>query len=143
MSLTFSSATSSWLAATTAVESDPRALGFLHANLRAHALGDRVVVREEGVAGALRAFSSEIVAAEREAPDFVLLDPPRTGAADAVPHLLQVAPRTIVYVSCDPATLARDVKELMRGGYRMRTVRAFDLFPQTHHVEVVARLEAT
>lgn len=126
----------------TAVENDPRALGFLHENLRRHDLAERVTVREEGVAGALRALFAEVLSAEREAPDLVLLDPPRTGAADAVPHLLQVSPKAIVYVSCDPATLARDLRELLRGGYRLRSVRAFDLFPQTHHVEVVARLEA-
>jgi 23S rRNA (uracil1939-C5)-methyltransferase len=74
--------------------------------------------------------------------DFVLLDPPRAGAEDgAIDDILALKPRHISYVSCDPATLARDLKGLIRGGYRLDSVEAFDLFPQTHHVETVVRLE--
>ena len=126
----------------TAVENDAQALHWLAENVRSDAAASRIEVREEGVAGALRAFGAEILAGQRQAPDLVVLDPPRTGAADAVPLILQVSPKAVTYVSCDPATLARDLKELMRGGYRLRFVRAFDLFPQTHHVEVVAHLDA-
>ncbi|MHB8191913.1 MAG: class I SAM-dependent RNA methyltransferase [Bellilinea sp.] len=77
-------------------------------------------------------------------PDVVLVDPPRAGierlALDAMIHL---RPRTIAYVSCDPATLARDVKRLAAAGYRLQQVTPFDLFPQTYHVECVALLEIT
>ena len=73
--------------------------------------------------------------------DFVLLDPPRAGAeAGAVEGLLALRPRHIAYVSCDPATLARDLKELLTGGYRLDSLAAFDMFPQTHHVETVVHL---
>jgi len=73
--------------------------------------------------------------------DFVLLDPPRAGAESAViMGILQLAPARISYVSCDPATLARDLKKLLAGGYEIDSLAAFDMFPQTHHVETVVRL---
>jgi 23S rRNA (uracil1939-C5)-methyltransferase len=73
--------------------------------------------------------------------DFVLLDPPRAGAESAVIQgILKFAPPEISYVSCDPATLARDLKKLIAGGYEISSIAAFDLFPQTHHVETVVRL---
>jgi 23S rRNA (uracil1939-C5)-methyltransferase len=77
----------------------------------------------------------------RRRPDVVLLDPPRAGAAACVPPLLRLRPRRIVYVSCDPATLARDLKGLCAHGYRLREAVPLDLFPQTAHVETVAHLE--
>ena len=74
--------------------------------------------------------------------DFVLLDPPRAGAESAViKGILSLNPTQISYVSCDPATLARDLKKLIAGGYVIYSVRGFDLFPQTHHVETVVRLQ--
>jgi tRNA/tmRNA/rRNA uracil-C5-methylase (TrmA/RlmC/RlmD family) len=73
--------------------------------------------------------------------DFVLLDPPRAGAESAViTGILNLNPAQISYVSCDPATLARDLKKLLAGGYALQSILAFDLFPQTHHVETVVRL---
>jgi 23S rRNA (uracil1939-C5)-methyltransferase len=73
----------------------------------------------------------------------ILLDPPRAGAAECVPSLLRLRPRRIVYVSCDPATLARDVKSLVKGGYQLQSAVPLDLFPQTAHVETVVRLDDT
>jgi len=73
--------------------------------------------------------------------DFLLLDPPRTGAENRdIAGILALRPKQISYVSCDPATLARDLKKLLAGGYSLDSVTAFDMFPQTHHVETVARL---
>ena len=73
--------------------------------------------------------------------DFILLDPPRAGAESAVIRgILNVKPAQITYVSCDPATLARDLRKLIAGGYSIHSILAFDLFPQTHHVETVVRL---
>jgi 23S rRNA (uracil1939-C5)-methyltransferase len=73
--------------------------------------------------------------------DCVLLDPPRTGLSPEVRSwLVKKRVPAIVYVSCDPVTLARDVGELVRGGYALAGVKAFDFFPQTSHVECHARL---
>ena len=78
----------------------------------------------------------------RSPSDVVVLDPPRTGAEAAAAAMDRVAPRRIVYVSCHPATLARDAQVLVdRHGYRMRAVRVFDMFPHTHHVEALALFE--
>lgn len=75
--------------------------------------------------------------------DFVLLDPPRAGAEPAaVRGIIALRPRHISYVSCDPATLARDLRAFTTEGYRLASVRAFDMFPQTHHVETVVHLFA-
>ncbi len=78
---------------------------------------------------------------ERETPNLVVLDPPRTGLAkELVTHLLKRAPQRIVYVSCDPATLARDVGQLLQR-YSIARARTVDMFPQTPHVESVVALE--
>ena len=75
------------------------------------------------------------------APDVVVLDPPRTGLPRGVAaDLAAVGAPRIVYLSCDPATLARDIAQLGRQGYRMEGVEAFDLFPQTPHVEALVTL---
>ena len=74
--------------------------------------------------------------------DLVVMDPPRSGCERAVLDRLQeVRPKRVVYVSCNPSTLARDAKILAQGGYLPRSARAFDMFPQTVHVETVLLLE--
>lgn len=70
-----------------------------------------------------------------------LLDPPRTGATKAVQWLARLAIPRVIYVSCDPATLARDLRRLAEYGYHLSHVQAFDLFPQTAHVETLAVME--
>jgi tRNA/tmRNA/rRNA uracil-C5-methylase (TrmA/RlmC/RlmD family) len=73
--------------------------------------------------------------------DLVVLDPPRTGAAKTVVEaLVSLQPRAVAYVACDPASLARDVGTFAESGYELAGLRAFDLFPMTHHVECVALL---
>lgn len=73
--------------------------------------------------------------------DVVVLDPPRKGCDSAlIEALLQAAPKKIVYVSCDSATLARDLIQLAAGGYRLEKVQPVDMFPQTEHVETVCLL---
>ncbi|MFC4903575.1 class I SAM-dependent RNA methyltransferase [Kocuria oceani] len=75
-------------------------------------------------------------------PDVVVLDPPRAGAGRVVvDQLVALAPRRIAYLACDPATLARDLGRFRRAGWRVRSVRAFDMYPNTHHVETLAVLE--
>ncbi|WP_328764044.1 class I SAM-dependent RNA methyltransferase [Streptomyces sp. NBC_00272] len=74
--------------------------------------------------------------------DLVVLDPPRAGAGkQTVRHIAGLSARRIAYVACDPAALARDLGYFKDNGYRVRTLRVFDLFPMTHHVECVAILE--
>ncbi len=70
--------------------------------------------------------------------DVIVLDPPRIGAADVIDELPRFAAPVIAYVSCDPTTLARDVRLLQRSGYRLQVAQPIDLFPQTYHVETIA-----
>jgi 23S rRNA (uracil1939-C5)-methyltransferase len=70
--------------------------------------------------------------------DAVLLDPPRDGAKQSVALIAQLAPKRVVYVSCNPATLARDAKELLAAGYQLTALGVIDMFPQTAHVESMA-----
>ena len=73
--------------------------------------------------------------------DLVVLDPPRTGLGrEGAAALARLAPGRIVYVSCDPATLARDARVLVDAGYVLEKVEAYDLFPQTYHVEAIMKL---
>jgi len=75
--------------------------------------------------------------------DVVVLDPPREGAGkEVIENLSRIAPRIIVYVACDPAALARDTAYLREFGYELDAIRAFDLFPMTHHIECVAKFVA-
>src|SRR5262249_13635072 len=73
--------------------------------------------------------------------DVVVLDPPRTGLEGrALDALATLAPAKIVYVSCDPATFARDAKRLVAHGYKLLDVQPVDMFPQTYHIETAATL---
>ena len=73
--------------------------------------------------------------------DVVVLDPPRAGAgAEVVSQLLRIKPSRIVYVACDPASLARDVKQFVDNGWRIGQIDGYDLFPMTQHIETVCLL---
>lgn len=116
-----------------AVEANPAAARFARRNVRHAGLENARVV----TATATDWFRSAPV----DVFDFVLLDPPRAGAESVViKGILDVKAPKICYVSCDPATLARDLKKLVAGGYIIDSLTAFDLFPQTHHVETVVHL---
>ena len=79
------------------------------------------------------------VVSQFESADVVLLDPPRTGAGQAVlTAIADMGPRSIIYIACDPAALARDTEYLRESGYHLQSIRAFDLFPMTHHIESIA-----
>lgn len=73
--------------------------------------------------------------------DVALLDPPRAGAPGLLPKLVLTRPRAILYLSCDPVTLARDLRQAVERGYRITLVRPYDMFPGTEHVETLAVLE--
>jgi 23S rRNA (uracil1939-C5)-methyltransferase len=75
-------------------------------------------------------------------PTYVLVDPPRAGLEKyVVDAILKLSPRMIAYVSCDPSTLARDAARLINGGYKLKQVTPFDLFPQTFHIESISIFE--
>ncbi len=114
-----------------AVEGEPTASKLSRDNLAVHR--------------AARAVHGDVAAVLREQLDepfdLVVLDPPREGAKRAVvEQVVDRAPRAVAYVACDPAALARDVALFAERGYRLADLRAFDLFPMTHHVECVALL---
>jgi 23S rRNA (uracil1939-C5)-methyltransferase len=82
-----------------------------------------------------------VKSAKRGAYDVVVLDPPRTGCGEPViDGIIKISPSKIIYVSCNPATLARDISRLGAGGYSLESAAAFDMFPQTAHVESVSVL---
>lgn len=92
--------------------------------------------------GHFRATTEEFLAGVKSAPDFVLADPPRAGlGADAVKELVRLKPPKIGIVSCDPSTLARDLKGLCEAGYNIASMTLVDLFPHTYHLETVTQLE--
>jgi 23S rRNA (uracil1939-C5)-methyltransferase len=76
-------------------------------------------------------------------PQVVILDPPRTGAIDLMEPLIKMHSRSIIYVSCDISTLARDLRVLTDAGYLAHRIAAFDFFPNTHHAEIAAHLLLT
>jgi len=87
--------------------------------------------------------TAEFLQRARYRPDVVILDPPRTGALDLMAPIVKLKPRVVVYVSCDVTTLARDLRHLLRAGYKISSVRGFDFFPNTHHVEIAAQVLLT
>ena len=86
------------------------------------------------------AEAEEVIPSLEGPVDILVMDPPRAGLAPAVHDALgKLMPKQIAYISCDPATLARDVKKILQKGYEWESVTPFDLFPQTGHVESVCR----
>ena len=124
----------------TSVESDERATEHASENL-ADWLGASAVTGR--VERWVRQAAAQATAAERERSRAatVVLDPPRSGAGkEVVAALGELSPAQVVYVACDPVALARDLALLREVGYDVEALRAFDLFPNTHHVETVVRL---
>lgn len=81
-------------------------------------------------------------AAEELRPDVVVLDPPRTGAGrDVLAAVLGARPRTVIYVACDPAALARDLRSALDAGWQLTGLTGYDAYPMTHHVECIAVLQ--
>lgn len=128
------------------VENDERAARDARNNLRRDG-GEAEIVQADAAAvlGRWREGDWRDGEARIAAPDWprtvVMADPPRTGLGDiAVGHLIESAPARLLYMSCDPATLARDCGALSRGGYDLVRVKVIDMFPQTGHVEALAEL---
>ncbi|HLY59796.1 MAG TPA: class I SAM-dependent RNA methyltransferase [Terriglobia bacterium] len=118
-----------------AVEGNQAAAADLAANAKAHLLQNVRAVADT-VFDFLRRYA-------RSAPDLVVLDPPRAGVGSSTLKLISaIRPQRITYVSCHPPTLARDLGFLIAHGYALDSVEMFDFFPQTYHIECVARLSA-
>lgn len=116
-----------------AVESSPSAVRDLRENLRG--------TRHRIVAADTAAFLRQALAARQPPPTLVVVDPPRAGLGrDVTTALAKVRPRKITYVSCDPATLSRDLAALVESGYRLIKMHLLDLFPQTFHLESITHL---
>lgn len=114
----------------TAVEGDRSSGEDLRENARPHA--PRLTARVERV-------EDYLTSRHRHAPSAIVVDPPRTGLSQpAASALIRLGSPRLVYVSCDPPTLARDARRLLDSGYRLDALRAFDLFPNTPHVEALA-----
>lgn len=116
----------------TAVETDEGSVSCLRANLALRGLGGRVAVRQQ---------SAEAAAEAGLRGDVVVLDPPRTGAREVCEALAKNPVRRVVYVSCDPPTLGRDLG-LLLGAYEVASIEGFEMFPQTPHLESVVTLVA-
>ncbi|MCZ7687099.1 MAG: RsmD family RNA methyltransferase [Sandaracinaceae bacterium] len=112
-----------------AVESDAEAADACRENLRAR-----------GLAATVRADDAESYRPTSR-PDVAVIDPPRTGAPGAITRLVHASVPELVYVSCDPPTLGRDLRALAGAGYVLTDAIALDMFPQTAHVECVVRVE--
>jgi len=115
-----------------AVEADPLAYGDAAWNAREGLRRPWVEVIHGKV--------EEVVPALPPRPDVAILDPPRGGCSkEALKAILRAKPKSIVYVSCDPTTFARDAASICQRGYILEWVEPIDMFPQTHHVELVAK----
>ncbi|HEY7483141.1 MAG TPA: class I SAM-dependent RNA methyltransferase [Streptosporangiaceae bacterium] len=122
-----------------AIESDVQAVRDARFNLRdlPHVSVERAAV--EDVLGEIE-FGTE-GGGRVDRADLVVLDPPRTGLGrEVVDHVAKLAGRRIAYVSCDPATFARDLAYFAERGWALDSLRAFDAFPMTHHIELLAAL---
>jgi 23S rRNA (uracil1939-C5)-methyltransferase len=87
-------------------------------------------------------FAEEIISHLEAKPEVILVDPPRAGLdKQVIDGILNLNPQIIAYVSCDPSTLARDAARLVNGGYQLKEVTPFDLFPQTYHIESISIFE--
>lgn len=75
--------------------------------------------------------------------DLVILDPPRQGCKEIIPYIEKIASSRVIYISCDPATLARDLALLSSSGFQVEKIQGLDMFPQTHHIETIVSLKKT
>lgn len=113
-----------------AVEASPQAIADLQHNSPANV---------KTVCATTEAFLQKQAAQFK--PDFILLDPPRAGLGEkAAAALCRIAAKVVTFVSCDPATLSRDLRLLLESGFKVEQAHLFDLFPQTAHIETVLRL---
>ena len=117
-----------------AVEANPASARDLEENIRAN----------QSCAEPQNRSAEDFLNKWKEPPDLVVLDPPRAGVEPAaLARLAELSPGRIIYVSCEPSTLARDLAALIRERYKLEEVHLFDLFPETFHMESLVRLTRT
>jgi 23S rRNA (uracil1939-C5)-methyltransferase len=120
------------------IEENPHAVREARLNAALNGVEERAVFLSGRVEATLR---SQAGAVALEAADVVFLDPPRKGSDEAtLDALVRARVPHVWYLSCNPATLARDLAQLVAGGYQLGTVQPFDMFPQTGHIEALAAL---
>jgi 23S rRNA (uracil1939-C5)-methyltransferase len=119
----------------TGIEHNQRSILWAERNSR-----DAGLLQARFIAGDVEQHLKKLVARNTHF-DCILLDPPRQGLGKGSALLPQLGPQQIIYISCDPATLARDLRLITAGGYRLTQITPVDMFPQTHHIESVALLE--
>ncbi len=126
----------------------PRAAELWGLEIAEEAVADAIANAKRNEIDNARFFAGDVRLALRELaeqagrPDVLLLDPPRAGLSQKViRRVIETAPKRIVYISCNPTTLAPNAAQLVEAGYELRRVRAVDMFPQTPHIECVAVLE--
>lgn len=113
----------------TAIESDAPAVAASRRNLERRGITNVQLSAQDAASAKLPRATS-----------LVVLDPPRAGALPVLPAIAATRAEDVVYISCDPATLGRDIKKLEEAGFSLRSLHTFDMFPQTSHVETVAHL---
>jgi 23S rRNA (uracil1939-C5)-methyltransferase len=114
----------------TGVDDDTGAIAAAARNAERLKFGDAQFVAMKASA------TADFLHRARYRPDVIILDPPRTGALDLMAPIVKLRAASVIYVSCDVTTLARDLRVLTGAGYKIKRVRGFDFFPNTHHVEI-------
>lgn len=123
---------------TIGVEASEKAAAFARKNIERARQIERADIFAEKVGDWLAENAKDL-----RGIDFALLDPPRAGAdKETIESLLRIEPKQISYVSCEPSVLARDLRLFCESGYKIESIAAVDLFPQTHHVETIVRLKS-
>ena len=121
----------------TGVDSEPPAVAAAAANAK------RLGFERARFSAMKAAETAAFLIRARYRPATVILDPPRAGAPNLIDPIARLGARAVIYVSCNLTTLARDLRALETRGYRLKNLRAFDFFPNTHHVELVAHAVLT
>ncbi len=119
------------------VDADKKAISAAEENARKNLLKNCFFRAARADAGVSRVLE------ETNGVDLVVLDPPRAGAAEALEPIAKLRPQKIIYVSCEPPTLVRDLARLDELGYNITRIQPLDMFPQTYHLEVIAELVRT
>ena len=119
----------------TGIDHDSRLAGFVLNNANVNGLENVQVITSDTNS------SLNLLSVRKTKYDTVLMDPPRAGAVNLLNNINIINPEKIVYVSCNISTLARDLQVLQKSGYKLKSLKMFDMFPQTYHIETVACLE--